>query len=377
MKAPRSAPATLALFVAIAVLGALFLATVGIDALQGDGSFQFYSDSKTYHDVMRGELVEIDSWLDAVALGGNFLGPIAILKLTGENYYLVMLFNVTMLAGSALVIARAFNLDTLRYSLALLANPIILTSTLSVNKEVIGIATIACLLYAYRNRSLTVWIIGLVLSLLVRWQMTLFVIALAAAVGRVNPIRSRRALTLLTMLALLSVLYVLLIGVFQQIRLDFEQAAQEYEGSGLFEWLVEMQNAGYYWLVFPLKAAHLLFALGLRLDRLLFPQDYYNDVIQVLHSTTLIVLFVLLLRRRKMRLDDDLVYVSSIYLVIFGISPIYTPRYFLPVYVLWAAVWVAKGTGMSIFPSARRHQAGRRRRRAMPDRSGAALEPTK
>jgi hypothetical protein len=376
VKSPRSTHATLALFGALALLGGLFLATVGIDALQGDGWFQFYADSKTYHDVAHGNLVEIDSWLDAVEVGGNFLGPIAILKLAGENYYLVMLFNVMLLAGSALVIARALQLDSLRYSLVLLANPIVLTSTLSVNKEVIGIATIACLLYAYKNRSRTVWLIGLVVSLLVRWQMTLLVLVLAAVVGRVNPMRSRRALTLLMMLVVLSVLYVSLTDVFQQIRLVLEESAQDYEGSGLFEWLVEKQNAGYYWLIFPLKAAHLLFASGLRLDRLIFPQDFYNDVIQALHSTALLILFVLLLRRHKMRLDNDLIYASLVYLAIFVVSPIYSPRYFLPVYVLWAVAWAARGTGERIFPlpGRSRTKEARRRRAALPSphRSGAA-----
>jgi hypothetical protein len=296
--------------------------------------------------------------------------------LAGENYYLVMLFNVMLLAGSALVIARALQLDSLRYSLVLLANPIVLTSTLSVNKEVIGIATIACLLYAYKNRSRTVWLIGLVVSLLVRWQMTLFVLVLAAVVGRVNPMRSRRALTLLMMLVVLSVLYVSLTDVFQQIRLVLEESAQDYEGSGLFEWLVEKQNAGYYWLIFPLKAAHLLFASGLRLDRLIFPQDFYNDVIQALHSTALLILFVLLLRRHKMRLDNDLIYASLVYLAIFVVSPIYSPRYFLPVYVLWAVAWAARGTGERIFPlpGRSRTKEARRRRAALPSphRSGAA-----
>jgi hypothetical protein len=58
VKSPRSTHATLALFGALALLGGLFLATVGIDALQGDGWFQFYADSKTYHDVAHGNLVD-------------------------------------------------------------------------------------------------------------------------------------------------------------------------------------------------------------------------------------------------------------------------------------------------------------------------------
>jgi len=362
----RSAPATLALLLGLGLCGALFLAAIGIDALEGRNAFQFFADSRTYHEVARGDLLDIEAWQDAVTVGGNFLGPLAVLRLTGQNYYLVLILNVALFAASTLSISHTLRLDSLRYTLVLLVNPVILTSMLSVNKEVLAIAAIACILRAYRSGSAVAWILGAALCLLVRWQMLLFVIVLAALVGRTNPARAQRALTLVALLVLLSVLYAALADVFEPIRNNFEEAAQEYEGSGLYEWLVAMQNAGYYWLVFPLKAAHLLFGAGLRFDRLFAPTDFYNDVIQLLHSTAMLVLFVLLGRRSLIRLRNDLIYLSALYLALFAISPIYTPRYFLPVYVLWAAVLVGGRNPPALFRPARPPRMARRRPRILP-----------
>jgi len=170
--------AVLLLFAVVSIFGAMFLATIGIDALQGNNSFQFYADSQTYHEVARGDLERIEGWFDTVGFAGNFLGPLVILRLTGENYYFVMLFDVAVLAGSIILLARTLRLDPLRYSLVLLANPVVVSSILSVNKEVLGIATLACMLNAFKTRSLAMSLAAAVLSFLMRWQMTVFVLVL-------------------------------------------------------------------------------------------------------------------------------------------------------------------------------------------------------
>jgi hypothetical protein len=81
---------------------------------------------------------------------------------------------------------------------------------------------------------------------------------------------------------------------------------------------------------------------------LLQPSDFYNDVWQLLHSTTLLIVFALLFRARRLSLGNDLIYLSVIYVVVFAITPIYTPRYFYPVYVLWAAALCAPARRTSL-----------------------------
>jgi len=87
----------------------------------------------------------------------------------------------------------------------------------------------------------------------------------------------------------------------------------------------------------------------------------------LLHSTMLLVLFIALWRKRRLQLRDDLIYVSVIYVAVFAISPIYSPRYFYPTYVLWAAALAAPGSARFLIPD--------RARGSSPPRLGAASNP--
>jgi hypothetical protein len=139
----------------------------------------------------------------------------------------------------------------------------------------------------------------------------------------------------------LSIVYVVLAPILEPVQENFDFSAAEYEGGGSYNLLLDYQNAGWYWLVFPLKAAHLMFATGLRFDRLLSPTLIYNDVWQLLHSTAMLLMFIVLWRARRLRLRNDLIFISAVYAAIFAMTPIYVPRYFYPVYILWALALVS------------------------------------
>jgi hypothetical protein len=329
----------------LALAGMLFLATIGIDALEGRSEFQFFADSPTYHDAAGGGLEQIDGAADLVGIAANFLGPLVLLALAGGSYYAMVIVNSVLLAYAVISIARTFRIDAPRLLLVLLLNPITVSSVLAVNKEVISLVVVALLLRGFAARSAALLVLAVATSVLVRWQLTLAVLAAIVLVGPFNPLRHRRLLTVVALLLALSALYVALAPVLEPIRLNFELAAEEYEGSGLFERLVQWQEAGAYWLAFVPKAAHLLWGMGLRLDRLVAPVSIYNDVWQLLHSLSLLVLFLALGRAGKARLANDLVYLSVLYIAVFAITPIYTPRYFYPVYVLWAAAWLSRDAG--------------------------------
>src|SRR6185436_6714977 len=81
------------LLLALSFFGTVFLFFVGIDAIEGRNDFQFFADSNTYHDANSGGL----EFAEAIAVGGNFLGPLLILKLTAANYYLILLVNVVLM----------------------------------------------------------------------------------------------------------------------------------------------------------------------------------------------------------------------------------------------------------------------------------------
>ncbi|MEO5844599.1 MAG: hypothetical protein ABIQ33_07125 [Caldimonas sp.] len=325
--------ATIAL---LALLGAVFLAAIGIDSLEYRNDFQFFADSPTYHEAARGDL-EIDGVADLVGIAGNFLGPLVILKLAGENYYAVLILNALLLAFSVLSLSRSLRLDASKFLIVLLLNPITISSLLSVNKETLSLVFVALLVRGYAARSVATLLLAALVSVLVRWQLTVLLAIAVAMLSGVNPLRERRIASLALLVAAFSLAYLLFEETLTPIRLTFQDAAAEYEGSGFYEQLVAWQDQGWYWAILPLKAAHLLFGLGLRLDRLIAPADWYNDVWQLLHSTSLLVLFLMVVRRGRFTPRNDLVYLALIYVAVFAITPIYTPRYFYPVYVLWAA----------------------------------------
>lgn len=321
----------------LAVLGAVFLAAVGTDALEQRNDFHFSDSSTTYHEIARGE-IDLESLGDVISISGNFLGPLMVIRLAGDNYYAILLLNAAMLAFSVVSLARSLGLDAPKFLLVLLLNPITVSSTLSVNKEILAIVMIALLVRFYTTRSLRVLGLTVLMSVLVRWQMTMLLLVALALVSRINPIRERRVTTLVVLLATLSLVYLLVQEtLLAPVRTNFQDAAAEYEGSGAFELLMTLQDQGWYWAIFPLKAAHLLFASGLRFDRLIAPTDTYNEGWQLLHSTATLILFIVLVHRRRFTPRNDLVYLSLIYLAVFAITPVYAPRYFYPVYVFWAA----------------------------------------
>jgi hypothetical protein len=114
--------------------------------------------------------------------------------------------------------------------------------------------------------------------------------------------------------------------------------------------LLALQDDGLYFLVFPVKALHLLFALGLRFDRLFTPTSIYNDVFIVLHCSVSLFVWLAVLRRHAFKLSNDLVFASLVFLIVFCLSPIYAPRYLFPVFVVW--VLVLAGAPASIYAGA-------------------------
>jgi hypothetical protein len=64
--------------------------------------------------------------------------------------------------------------------------------------------------------------------------------------------------------------------------------------------------------------------------------NYFNNDILVFHSFATVILLLAALWRRRIRLDLDPIYIAAVYAAVFGLSPIFSPRYFLPIYVLIA-----------------------------------------
>jgi len=331
-------PTTIA-FIAIIFFSFIFLYSVGIDALELRNDFQFYADSSTYH-IMYEQLTSSPSLNDFLGITKNYLGPFLILALCFDNYYAIAFVNVTIFFF--VIKSLRFNAETNSYSLffLLIINPLTISSLLSVNKEIISLLCVSVFVAFLNTGKTRYFAVALAISALARWQLTLFVLLAWLMTRTWEGSPSQRWAKLVILLISLSTGYVVFDQLFDSVNQNFlySVTTQQDPGSGLYEWLVKLQLEGFYFLVFPIKAAHLLFGLGLRLDRVVNPTQIYNDTFHLLHSTSTLIIFIILLLKGRFSIRSVYIYVSLIYIILFTLSPIYSPRYFYPVYVLWAIV---------------------------------------
>ncbi|MBL0934398.1 MAG: hypothetical protein IBJ07_06580 [Rhizobiaceae bacterium] len=329
---------TLALSISVFIVSCIYLSMHGIDAIEGRNYYQFFADANTYHEFAR----SIDSFgsHEIISVGRNLIGPLLVVIVSGDNYYIVCALNVLIFYLSVKMLSWDARIDPLFFAAILLLNPMTISSLMAANKEILSLLFLALLVRAWLRKSGLWLVFAALVAIGVRWQLLAFVILLTPfALGWRLPPRNRVSL-LVSIAVGLSITYALALEALSHVTENFEAAASSYsEGSGLFVKLVLIQMDGLYFLVAPIKAAHLLFGLGLRFDRLLSPVDIYNDIWQLLGSTALLLMFLALVVKRIFRIQNDIVFVSLIYILLFSLSPIYAPRYFYVVYAMWALVY--------------------------------------
>jgi hypothetical protein len=315
----------------LASLAAFLL--VALPVLRREMHLQFYADTPTYERLAR----TMPLSFDLIQVGANLFGPVLILKTLGGDRFLVYLFNVACLTAAFAIVVRTFPVNRLQFLFYLTLTPLVFTSLLSINKEIVAVAATAFFAAYYQSGRRWQLVVGLVASFLVRWQMTLFMLVFIAMASPINPVRRRRLLSIVLLTLAISVAYVHNLDTFQRIDQVASLAGrQEVEGSGLYGVFLSVQNAYGYVLVFLPKTLHQMIGPLARLDNVTQVQDFFNNDVILFHSVATLGLLLLALWRRRIRLDLDPIYMAVVYAAVFGLSPIFAPRYFLPIYVLVA-----------------------------------------
>jgi hypothetical protein len=309
-------------------------ALVAVPALNGDLDLQFYADSLTYETLARQTQIN----LGLISVGANLLGPVLILKLLGYSRPLLYLLNLACLAVAFRVFVRAYPLDPRRFLGYLTISPLVFVSVLSINKEILSLPALALFAAYVERRRLRYLVPALILGILVRWQLALVMLVFLGLTSFLNPLRRRRALSLVLLLLAISLWYPRNLATFEAIdRIASLAAADNTTGSGLFSRLIAIQNNYGYALVVVPKTLHQMVGLLLR-GRGTEPFVFFTNVVMVLQSAVSAWLLVRAALLRRYRLADNLFYLACVFAAIFALSPIYSPRYFFPVYVLVAAM---------------------------------------
>jgi hypothetical protein len=311
---------------------AVFL-VVALPVLRGDMNLKFYVDTMTYERLAR----TMPLSFDLVQIGVNLFGPVLILRTLGGDRFLVYLFNVACLTAAFAVVVRNFPVSRTRFLFYLMITPLTFTSLLAINKEIIAVAAIAFFAAYYASGRRWHLAVGLIASFLTRWQMTVFMLVFMAMASPLNPFRRRRLLSLFLLTVAISVVYVLNLETFRRLDQVASIAAREaVGGTGIYGVFLSIQNSFGYFLVFIPKTLHQMIGPLSRVDKVFEPQIFFNDEILFFHSLATAALLFLAAWRRQIRLALSPVYIAAVYAAVFGLSPIYSPRYFLPVYVLLA-----------------------------------------
>ncbi|MCS3555839.1 MULTISPECIES: hypothetical protein [unclassified Sphingobacterium] len=310
----------------------MFLNIWGINAIEEKIDFEFFADSETYMLLYNMGY----SISELIALNWNLIGPLMILKIFSGNFYLVFLLNMLVLYVSFYGVIKNYQLNNNKFLLLIILSPLMIGSVIGINKEIFSFLVISLLLQYNANKKLKYLILGVLLSILVRWQMTLVCLIFAFITSPANPFRKNRLKSLLIMIIGVSVIYPLNISLFEHVdNVATLGASKATEGSGLYSFLISIQNQLFgYCLVFIPKALFLFGGLVFRFQKMLDFSDLYNNLFVFSQSVfNLLLLYIVI--KRKQWLSNDFVYFAFIYLIVFCISPIFAPRYLIPVTLLF------------------------------------------
>jgi hypothetical protein len=316
----------------------IFYICVGRHALAGDIDFQFYADSLSYERIYRD--LNLNSLSDLVTFNANFLGPILILDLFNGSREWVLVFNLFILCLVVWIVRARLELNTSTFLLLFFLSPFTFSSLQSVNKEILSILCVS-LVVAWSVRGHFAYLLfALLCSVLVRWQLSLFVVAVCLSLSGLNPLRRNRAIYIFLVLVFVSCVYPMVSGYFERVNEIADDGSLSGGGSGLYSLFNSLQQSGGYFLVFIPKALQAMYGMVFKVGDVFNPDAgmFYNRVIVMLHCVVAFLLFLYTVAKRRLRMSDDFVFIAMIYCVIFVLSPIYAPRYFYPVYFLLCLV---------------------------------------
>jgi len=277
-------------------------------SLMGEIDIQAYSDALTYERLAKEDFDE------QVNIAFNLLGPITILKFLNYNYIFVYIFNCLVFF--------------------IFINPMTLFALFSVNKEILLFLDVILLLIFLKSRNIFLFVFIMLFSYFIKWQMLLFVLAVYGLL-LCEKIYKNRLLYLFGILLFLSIAFPLLLGLFENVIAVSFLDTDKVSGSGIFPKLIELQSQpGGYILAFPLKIMQLLFGLIGRSYLLFDWSDFWNNFVQTIFSFTFFFLSTYLIYKKRINIQNDILYIAIVFSLIFALSPIFSVRYFYPLYIL-------------------------------------------
>lgn len=340
MKKRISISLAIAIFSAYSVMASLLFFYYGLPSLEGKIPQQMYADSVTYEQAAK--FLKLGDEL--VSIGGNYMGPVLVLRFFDFNRSLIHFFNLSILFLSGLVAFRYLNLNKGFLLVGILSSPLLFFSTFGVNKEIFLLPLSVCLL-VYLERRTTIWLaFSLIAALFVRWQMVGFVLLVFLITSKINPYQKNRLLILIVLAGALSITYpILASGLLEEIEQISVQGAQNELGtqaSGAYSKMQEIQRSYGYFLVIVPKTIQLLIGFLSRFSIASIEADFWNNFVIMSQSLHNLFLMGLAFAYKRFDLSNNCFFLICIFAVMFAATPVFAPRYFYPI-AIWLAIWLA------------------------------------
>ena len=299
--------------------------------------YRFDADAVVYVEILN----RFDDYWTLFGLTHSSIGPTLILLISGNNNLIVFIFNISLLVIIFIVVFNAYKdkINKLKFTLLFLINPLLLGSLLTVNKEIIGLLSVAILACHLKTNNKFYFILSLILSFITRWQSFIVFIFFYLINSRFNPLRNKRFKFIILFCIILSaILPSLNVFISKDI---YSIGQQEDKLFGILEIFYSLQNNYLYILAVVPKILSNLFGNIFRIFTIITsPQnidftDIYNNVFILGHQLIMFFMTIYFLIKKKLVLRSDILYFSIIYLIIFSTSPSIQYRYMFPLYVLF------------------------------------------
>lgn len=340
MKKQLSISLSIGIVVVYLVIASVSFFLYGLPSLEGSIPEQLYSDSITYEQIA----INIQPDDALISVGGNYLGPVLLLRLFDFNRVMIHYFNLLIVFFSALLVFKLFNVNRGIFLVALLSSPLLFFSTFGVNKEIL-LLPVSIFLLLYLQRRSGFWLIfSLGTAFIVRWQIVVFVLLVFVIASKVNPIYKRRWLSLIILTGVISLAYPILasgpLEALQQVSVEGALDEAGTQASGIYPKMQEIQMSyGYFLVVIP-KSIQLLVGLLTRFSTGSIQLDFWNNFVIMFQSLHNLLLLGFVFFYKKIDMSENCFYLVCLFAVIFAVTPIFAPRYFFSV-TIWLALWLA------------------------------------
>jgi len=262
-----------------------------------------------------------------------------------HNNILVAVLNCFLFVLSFYLLIRSFDLNRLKFLSLLIINPMLLASLTSVNKEILGIFSVAVFACYLENKNRLYLVPAFAFALLARWPQLVIMVVFMILISRYYSLRKQRGLSLTLMILGISIAYPFMRDL-AALNPYYEGvqayvAPQTQKAFGILDTLNMLQERYAFFLaVFPKVLINYVGNVPRVWDTLagasyLDYNDVFNTYIVLGHQLSMLFVLVLCVLQRRFTLRSNNVYFILFYSIFFSMFPLINYRTYLPIYLLF------------------------------------------